>query len=67
MDFDEEDLHSIQEADHDHDHNHNHDYDHNHSLYYVQEEVEEELPISGQDLEANADKQGGQEAEHSWH
>ncbi len=63
MDFDEEDLHSIQEADHDH----SHGYNHNHSLYHIQEEVEEELPISGQDLEANADKQGGQEAEHSWH
>ncbi len=57
MDFDEEGLHSVQEADH----------DHGHSLYHIQEGVEEELPISGQDLGANADKQGGQEAEHSWH
>ena len=55
MDFDEEGLHSIQEA------------DHNNGLYHVQEGVEEELPISGQDLGANADKQVGQEAEHSWH
>jgi len=61
VDFDEEGLHSIQEADHDHGH------DHGHGLYHVQEGVEEELPISGQDLGANADKQGGQEAEHSWH
>jgi len=59
VDFDEEDLHFIQEADHDH--------DHDHGLYHVQEEVDEELPISGQDLEANTDKQGGQKAEHSWH
>ena len=49
--FDYEDLHSIQDVDHEHGH------DHDHGLYHVQEEVEEEQPISEQDLEANADKQ----------